>query len=72
MTQRDINRRVARMTGESVGEIARRGFSIEEPAMPEPIPESLSETQYIDWDQLTLEQNLAIVEQPMSSLVGNI
>ena len=47
MTQRDINRRVARMTGESVSEIARRGFSIEEPAMPEPIPESLSETQYL-------------------------
>ena len=72
MTQRDLNRAVATSLGETVSEIARRGFTIEEPAMPEPIPESLSETQYIDWDQLTLEQNFAIVEQPMSSLVGHI
>jgi hypothetical protein len=72
MTQRDLNRNVARMTGETVSEIAHRGFSIEGPTMPEPIPESLRETRYIDWDQLKLEQNTAVVEQPMSSLVGHI
>ena len=72
MTQRDLNRNVARMTGETVSEISRRGFSIEGPAMPEPFRESLCETQYIDWDQLTLERNAAVVEQPMSSLVGHI
>ena len=49
MNQRDLNRTVARTTGETVSEIARRGFSL---ATPEPFPDSLCETQYIDWDQL--------------------
>jgi hypothetical protein len=53
MTQRELNREVARRTGESVSAIGRLGFSLADPLAvhhdPEPSP--LDELErYIDWD----------------------
>jgi hypothetical protein len=39
MTQTEIDRAVARVTGENVGTIIRRGFSIADPAQPDYDPE---------------------------------
>jgi hypothetical protein len=72
MHQRDLHRAIAQRTGETISEIARRGFSLADPLDPNLDPEPLDETQYIDWDQLTLEQNIAVVDQPAGSLVGHI
>lgn len=72
MNQRELHRSVARSTGESVSEIARRGFSLADPISvehdPEPIPDG-----FIDWDAFDIyERNIAVVEQPVSSLIGHI
>jgi hypothetical protein len=72
MNQRELHRAIAQRTGETVSEIARRGFSLADPLNPDHDPEPLDETQYIDWDQLTLEQNTSVVDQPTGSLVGHI
>lgn len=52
MTQRDLNRRVAAATGESVREIQRLGFSVADGLHvghdPEPLDEEIE--RYIDWD----------------------
>ena len=59
MTQRELNRAVSRATGEAVSEIRRRGF-VPLTSMPvEPDPEDL----IIDWDQLELQRNVALVAQ---------
>lgn len=44
MTQAELDRELSELTGESLGEIRRRGFSFVEIA-----PESLT---VVDWDQL--------------------
>lgn len=72
MNQRELHRVIAQRTGETVSEIARRGFSLADPLNPDHDPEPLDETQYIDWDQLTLEKNTSVVDQPTGSLVGHI
>ena len=53
MTQRDLNRAVAKATGESVGEIAHMGFS----ELPAPAPgpgsqDDRTEPAVLDWDAL--------------------
>ena len=48
MTQNDLNRAVARATGESVGEIARMGFV---PLGPEPGEHDIPEPR-LDWDKV--------------------
>ncbi len=55
MTQNDFYRQVARATGETVSEIAHRGFQpLElEPAEPEDV--------IVDWDQVELERNVPLV-----------
>ena len=57
MTQFELNRAVARATGEDISEIARRGFQpLElEPSEPEDV--------IVDWDQVELERNISLVEQ---------
>jgi hypothetical protein len=53
MTQSDLNRELARVTGESLSTIRRRGFSIMEPLTPcefDPEPNILP-VQIIDWDE---------------------
>ena len=57
MTQAELNREVARATGETVSEIGRRGF---QPLVWEPEPEDL----IVNWDALQLMNNVALVEQP--------
>jgi hypothetical protein len=51
MRQRDLNRAIARSTGESITTISRMGFV---PLVPEPIDR---EPRFLDWDQLELVRN---------------
>lgn len=66
MTQRELNRAVACATGESVSEIASRGF-VELTEVP-----FEREDQYIDWDQIDLDRNTAVIPQPASSLLCEV
>ena len=59
MTPAQLNRAVARATGESVAEIARRGFQLLHHETIELEPEDL----IIDWDELELCRNVSLVEQ---------
>ena len=56
MTQSELNRGVARSTGESVGEISRRGFVPIEDLNRECDPP-------IDWDELEAIRNINIYPQ---------
>lgn len=49
MNQADINREVARATGESVSTIRQFGFVLDEPSH-DSVPEDLG-PHYIDWDE---------------------
>ena len=53
MTQQELDREVAKATGENLSEIRRLGFSIADPADvsfdPEP---SDPADKYLDWDEL--------------------
>ncbi|HWL07295.1 MAG TPA: hypothetical protein VNQ76_02670 [Planctomicrobium sp.] len=51
MRQRDLNRAVARSTGETVTTISRFGFI---PLVPEPIDR---EPRFLDWDELDSQRN---------------
>ena len=57
MKQSELNRRVAKITGETVNEIARRGFVplTSQPYEREPLT--------IDWDELDAERNVTVVSQ---------
>ena len=56
MTQHELNRSVARSTGETVGEISRRGFV--------PIEDLERECEPpIDWDELEAMRNVIIYPQ---------
>lgn len=57
MTQAELNRAVARATGESIREIARRGFV---PLTPIPVER---EPLVVDWDQLEAQRRTAYFEQ---------
>jgi hypothetical protein len=51
VTQRELDRRVARATGESLGEIRRRGFGLADAAEVHFDPEPCGPmAQYVDWD----------------------
>lgn len=69
MTQRDLNRAVARATGETVGMIAGMGFSIADPDVvdfdPEPCKFEVDlETKIVDWDLFDAERRVPLVYQP--------
>lgn len=64
MTQVQLDRQVARANGEDVREISRRGFS---PLTFGPL-EREPEEMIVDWDELQLSRNVALVEQPESEL----
>ena len=55
MTQRELNRAVARATGESLGTVSNMGFGMADPMDvsydPEPPSEEI-EDRILDWDQL--------------------
>ncbi len=60
MTQNDLNRAVARQTGETVGLISQRGFGQLSPLSPEPDAEDL----ILDWDRVQATRNVALFEHP--------
>ena len=64
MTQNELDCAVAVTTGETVREIQRRGFSIVDDGEvnfdPEPYDDG---SPYLDWDDLSLQRNVSIMEQ---------
>ncbi|MBX3452776.1 MAG: hypothetical protein KF777_24785 [Planctomycetaceae bacterium] len=66
MTQADLNRAVAEATGETISEIKHRGF---QPLDLEPAEDDL-EAMFIDWDELELRRNVAVVEQRLPRAVA--
>ena len=62
MTQSELNRAVARATGESYSTIRRMGFSIFAPEEAQDELDSLPQPQTVDWDQLD-SQRLAFLPQ---------
>ena len=58
MTQAQLNREVARVTGETVSEICRRGFGPADPEIvafdPEPFDAEIE--KYLDWDEVAAER----------------
>ncbi|MDF1845043.1 MAG: hypothetical protein P1U77_26820 [Rubripirellula sp.] len=64
MTQMQLEQLVAEATGEDVRAIRQRGFSAADPLEVnfDPEPDNLP-PRMIDWDELELERNLAVVSQ---------
>ena len=64
MTQMQLEKLVAEATGEDVRAIRQRGFSVADPFEVDfdPEPDNLP-PQMIDWDELDLQRNLAVVSQ---------
>ena len=64
MTQTQLEQLVAKATGEDIRAIRERGFSVADPLEVnfDPEPDNLP-PQMIDWDELDLERNLAVVPQ---------
>ncbi len=56
MKQVDLERAIARATGESVSAIRRFGFSLEEPASSFEREANEAEPQFIDWDVLDAQR----------------
>ena len=58
MTQAELNRAVARVTGETVSEICRRGFGLADPEIvafdPQPLETEIE--KYLDWDAVNVER----------------
>ena len=65
MTQHELNQMVADATGEDLSEIRNRGFSLADPLEVDFDPEPYDlPPQMIDWDEIDLQRNVAIIEQP--------
>ena len=58
MSQAELDRQVSRLTGESLREVRRRGFSIVTPqlAAVDPEADELSQPQFLDWDQVEADR----------------
>ena len=58
MTQAELNRSVAHVTGEDLSEIRHRGFSIADPVdvQFDPEPPIARDPQIVDWDELALQR----------------
>jgi hypothetical protein len=62
MTQQELDRQVARATGEPLCEIRQRGFSIADPDLVDYDPESSDiEDLIVDWDALDTRRNTPLV-----------
>ena len=66
MTQNQIDCLVAEATGEDLGEIQRLGFNLADPIDVEFDPEPYLPPQIIDWDEVDLGRNVAVVDKPPS------
>jgi hypothetical protein len=56
MNQHELNRQVARVTGESVQSIGRRGFSLWEPEVLSDCDQLDCAPQVVDWDAVEAER----------------
>jgi hypothetical protein len=65
MTQRELDLLVAEATGENISDIRNRGFSLADPLEVyfDPEPDD-REPLMVDWDEIDLQRNVAIVDQP--------
>ena len=64
MTQNQLNQRVADATGEDIADIRQRGFSLADPLEVHFDPEPCDlPPQVVDWDEVDLQHNVAIVPQ---------
>lgn len=63
MSQNELDRAVARATGEDLAEIRRRGFSVADPGIVEYDPEPYDAPQFLDWDEIEHDRNVAVHEQ---------
>jgi hypothetical protein len=70
MTQSDLNRAVARATGESVSFVKYQGFLLDDPTDDADDSDyGDTEPQVIDWDQLDAERSIPILGRPCRELV---
>jgi hypothetical protein len=61
MTQSELNRAVARATGENLRVISRLGFGLADPVFVEHDPEPCDvEARCLDWDAVDSERCLAV------------
>lgn len=69
MTQQEIDDAVCTATGEDLCEIQRHGFSIADPLEVafDPEPDHRPPLM-VDWDDVELRRNIAVFDQPRSSL----
>lgn len=58
MTQNDLNRQVARATGETISTIKHLGFLLDEPP-PSSMSTDPDSPQIIDWDALDVQRSQA-------------
>ena len=58
MSQAELERQVSRLTGESLREVRRRGFSLLTPQLSvfDPDADQLAEPQVLDWDRVEAER----------------
>ena len=64
MTQNQLNRLIADATGEDIADIRQRGFSLADPLEVHFDPEPCDlPPQVVDWDEVDLQHNVAVVPQ---------
>ena len=58
MSQAELDQQVSRLTGESLREVRRRGFSILTPELSvfDPEDDEMSQPQILDWDDLASQR----------------
>lgn len=58
MSQAELDRQVSRVTGESLREVRRRGFSVLSPQLSvfDEDSDELCQPQVLDWDQVDAER----------------
>ena len=69
MTQQEIDDAVCVATGDCLCDVQRIGFGIADPLEVnfDPEPDDLP-PNIVDWDEIELQRNIAVVDQPDSSL----
>ncbi len=68
MIQTGIDQAVAEATGETLCDVQRMGFSLADPDFVTFDPEPFPPPQIVNWDDLELARNTAVVPRPLSSL----
>lgn len=63
MTQNDLNRQVARATGETIATVKHLGFVLDEPP-PSSLGTDPDGPQVIDWDALDVQRSQSYAGRP--------